>query len=219
LIVSRDIQIAEYTKSVIHIAHISTKTAVQFVREAKSKGIKVTAEVTPHHFTLTDDAVKTYDTNFKMNPPLRAREDVDAIIEGLKDGTIDCIASDHAPHSIEEKEEEFQNAPNGVLGLETLVGITLSELYHKKILTLKEIIEKLSVNPRKVLNLPVINFSVGEKANFTILDLDVVWTVDISKFKSKSRNSPFDKKLLNGNAGGVINNGQIYFNYELINIK
>jgi dihydroorotase len=219
LIVSRDIQLAEYTKSFIHIAHISTKTAVQFVREAKSKGIKVTAEVTPHHFSLTDDAVKTYDTNFKMNPPLRTREDVDAIIEGLKDGTIDCIASDHAPHSIEEKEEEFQNAPNGILGLETLVGITLSELYHKKILTLKEIIEKLSVNPRKVLNLPVINFSVGEKANFTILDLDVVWTVDISKFKSKSRNSPFDKKLLNGNAVGVINNGQIYFNDELINIK
>ena len=218
LIVSRDIQLAEYTKSVIHIAHISTKTAVQFVRAAKSKGIKVTAEVTPHHFSLTDDAVKTYDTNFKMNPPLRTREDVDAVIEGLKDGTIDCIASDHAPHSIEEKEEEFQNAPNGILGLETLVGLTLSEFYHKKILTLEEIIQKLSVNPRKILNLPEIKFSVGEKANFTILDLDHVWTVDINKFKSKSRNSPFDKKLLSGKSMGVINNGRMYYNNEFLNI-
>jgi len=147
LIVSRDIQMAEYTGGVVHIAHISTKNAVQFVREAKTKGVIVTAEVTPHHISLTDEAVKTYDTNFKMNPPLRTQEDVDAIIEALKDGTIDCIASDHAPHSIEEKEEEFQYAPNGILGLETMVGITLSELYHKKILTLKEIIEKLSVNP------------------------------------------------------------------------
>ena len=218
LIVSRDIQIADYTGGVVHIAHISTKNAVQFVREAKSKGVNVTAEVTPHHFSLTDEAVKTYDTNFKMNPPLRTQEDVDAIIEALKDGTIDCIASDHAPHSIEEKEEEFQYAPNGILGLETMVGITLSELYHKKILTLKEIIEKLSVNPRKILNIPPIKFSVGEKANFTILDLDAVWTVDINKFKSKSRNSPFDKKLLTGKSVGVVNNSKMYFDDQLTDL-
>ena len=218
LIVSRDIQMAEYTGGVVHIAHISTKNAVQFVREAKSKGVNVTAEVTPHHFTLTDEAVKTYDTNYKMNPPLRSQEDVDAIIEALKDGTIDCIASDHAPHSIEEKEEEFQYAPNGILGLETMVGITLSELYHKKILTLKEIIEKLSVNPRKILNIPPIKFSVGEKANFTIVDLDAVWTVDINNFKSKSRNSPFDKKLLNGKSVGVVNNSKMYFDDQLADL-
>jgi dihydroorotase len=219
LVVSRDIQMAEYTGGVVHIAHISTKNAVQFVRDAKSKGINITAEVTPHHFTLIDEAVKTYDTNYKMNPPLRTQEDVDAIIAALKDGTIDCIASDHAPHSIEEKEEEFQNAPNGILGLETMVGITLSELYHKKVLTLKKIIEKLSVNPRKILNLSSIKFSVGEMANFTILDLDAVWTVDINKFQSKSRNSPFDKKLLNGKSVGVVNNSKIYYGDELINIQ
>lgn len=218
LIVSRDIQMADYTAGVIHIAHISTRNAVQYVREAKSKGIKVTAEVTPHHFTLIDEMVKTYDTNFKMNPPLRTQEDIEAIVEALKEGTIDCIASDHAPHSIEEKEEEFQYAPNGILGLETMVGITLSELYHKKVLTLKEIIEKLSINPRRILNLPKIKFSVGEKANFTIVDLDAVWTVDINKFKSKSRNSPFDKKLLNGKSVGVVNNSKLYYNDELVNI-
>jgi dihydroorotase len=219
LVVSRDIQMAEYTGGVVHIAHISTKNAVQFVREAKSNGVNVTAEVTPHHFTLTDEAVKTYDTNYKMNPPLRSQEDVDAIIEAIKDGTIDCIASDHAPHSIEEKEQEFQYAPNGILGLETMVGITLSELYHKKILSLKEIVEKLSLNPRKILNIPPVKFSVGERANFTILDLDAVWTVDINNFKSKSRNSPFDKKLLNGKSVGVVNNGNMYYNDELINIQ
>jgi dihydroorotase len=218
LIVSRDIQIAEYTGGVVHMAHISTKNAVQLVREAKSKGINVTAEVTPHHFALTDETVKTYDTNYKMNPPLRTQEDVDAIIAALIDGTIDCIASDHAPHSIEEKEQEFQYAPNGILGLETMVGISLSELYHKKVLTLKDIVEKLSVNPRKILNLPLIKCSVGEKANFTILDLDAVWTVDMSKFKSKSRNSPFDKKLLNGKSVGVINKSKMYYNDELIDI-
>ncbi len=218
LVVSRDIQVAQYTGGVIHIAHISTKNAVHFVREAKGKGIKVTAEVTPHHFTLTDEAVKSYDTNFKMKPPLRTQKDIDAIIAALKDGTIDCISSDHAPHSIEEKEQEFQYAPNGILGLETMVGITLSELYHKKILTLKDIVEKLSVNPRKILKLTPIKFSVGEMANFTILDLDAVWTVDINNFKSKSRNSPFDKKLLSGKSVGVINNSKMFYNDEFINI-
>ena len=131
IIVSRDILMAEYTGGRIHIAHISTKNSVNLVREAKKKGIKVTAEVTPHHFTLTDDSVKTYDTNFKMNPPLRTQTDIDAIIKGLKDGTIDCIASDHAPHSIEEKESEFQFAPNGIVGLETIVGLSFTELLHK----------------------------------------------------------------------------------------
>jgi dihydroorotase len=218
LIVSRDIQMAEYTGGKVHIAHISTKNAVQLVREAKANGLKVTAEVTPHHFSLIDDTVKTYDTNFKMNPPLRTREDVDAIIEGLKDGTLDCIASDHAPHSIEEKEEEFQYAPNGILGLETEIGLTFSELFHKKILELKDIVEKLSINPRRILSIPVPKFDVGQEANFTILDTDVVWTVDINKFKSKSKNSPFDKKLLTGKAVAVINNRKMFYNDEFINI-
>ena len=153
-----------------------------------------------------------------MNPPLRTSEDVDAIKEGLKDGTLDCIASDHAPHSIEEKEEEFQYAPNGILGLETEIGLTFSELFHKKILELKDIVEKLSINPRRILNINVPKFDVGQEANFTILDMDVVWTVDISKFKSKSKNSPFDKRLLTGKSLAVINNRKMFYNDGFINI-
>ena len=215
LIVGRDILMAEYTGGRVHIAHISSKKSVELVREAKSRGIFVTAEATPHHFTLTDDAVKSYDTNTKMNPPLRTQSDLNAILDGLKDGTIDCIASDHAPHSIEEKEAEFQFAPNGVIGLETQIGLAFSELYHKKVLTLTQLIEKFAINPRKILNLSIPEFKVGETANLTILDPDAVWTVDISKFRSKSRNSPFNKRLLTGRAVGVINNCQMLYEGEL----
>lgn len=211
LIVMRDILMAEYTDSNVHIAHISTKKSVELVREAKKKNLKVTAEVTPHHFSLTDDAVKSYDPNTKMNPPLRTKKDIDAIIEGLKDGTIDCIASDHAPHSIEEKEMEFEYAPNGIIGLETEIGLTITELFHRKILTLEQIVEKLSINPRKILNLPIPKIEVGVSANLTILDPMFVWTVDKHKFLSKSINTPFDKKLLTGKAVGVINQKKMYF--------
>jgi len=218
IIVGRDILMAEYTGGRIHIAHISTATAVEMVRQAKKKGLPVTAEVTPHHFTLTDDAVKSYDANAKMSPPLRTPKDVDAMLEGLRDGTIDVIASDHAPHAIEEKETEFQYAPNGIVGLDTEVGLTLSELYHKKILTLEQVIEKLSINPRKICNISIPKFEVGESVDFTILDLNLVWTVDIKEFKSKSKNSPFDKRLLTGKSVGVINNGKLFYNDELISI-
>ncbi|MCX6149648.1 MAG: dihydroorotase [Ignavibacteriales bacterium] len=218
LIVLRDIQVAEYTGGKIHIAHISTKNSIEIVRQAKKKGLKVSCEVTPHHFTLTEEAVKTFDTNTKMNPPLRTKEDVEAILEGLKDGTIDCIASDHAPHSIEEKEMEFQDAPNGIIGLETSLGLSLSELVHKKVLTLEQLIDKMAINPRKILNLPIPKIAEGEKANLTILDLDVVWQVDVSSFKSKSKNSPFDKRLLTGKSIAVINNGQFYFENKFLKI-
>jgi dihydroorotase len=218
LIVMRDIILAEYTKGHIHIAHISSKRAVQLVREAKARGIQVTAEVTPHHFTLTDDSLKTYDTNYKMNPPLRSQADVDEVLAGLKDGTIDCIASDHAPHSLEEKEAEFEYAPNGIIGLETTIGLAMSELLHKKILTLEQIVNKLSINPRKILNLPIPQFKVGGVANFTFIDPDGVWTVDVSKFKSKSKNSPFDKRLFTGKAIGVINNRKMLFLNEFLEI-
>ena len=214
IIVSRDILMAEYTGGRIHIAHISTKNSVILVREAKKKGIKVTAEVTPHHFTLTDDLVKTYDTNFKMNPPLRTQDDISAIIKGLKDGTIDCIASDHAPHSAEEKEAEFQFAPNGIVGLETIVGLAFTELLHKNKISIEELINKLSINPRKILNIPIPKFEVGALANFTIVDPDLVWTVDISKFISKSKNSPFDKRLLTGKAIAVINRKRMYIDNQ-----
>ena len=218
LIVMRDIMLAEYTGGKVHIAHISTKNAVELVRQAKHKGLNVTAEVTPHHFTLTDDSLKTYDTNYKMNPPLRTRADVDAILEGLKDGTIDCIASDHAPHSIEEKEAEFEYAPNGIIGLETQIGIAMTELYHKKILPFQIIVEKFAINPRKILNLMVPLFQKGEKANLTILDPDEIWTVDISKFRSKSINSPFDKRLLTGKSVAVVNNSKMFYKNEMMEI-
>jgi dihydroorotase len=219
IIVSRDILMAEYTGGRIHIAHISTKNSVSLVREAKKKGIKVTAEVTPHHFTLTDDSLKSYNSNFKMNPPLRTQSDIDAIIKGLKDGTIDCIASDHAPHSIEEKEAEFQYAPNGIVGFETTLGLSFSELVHKNKLSLEELIKKLSINPRKILNLPIPKFKVGEIANFTIIDPDHIWTVDTSKFKSKSKNSPFDKKLLTGKAIAVINRKKMFYDDKFFGLS
>jgi dihydroorotase len=218
LIVMRDIMMAEFIGGKVHIAHISTKGAVESVRQAKKKGIKVTAEATPHHFTLTDDSVKTYDTNFKMSPPLRTQEDVNAIIEGLKDGTIDCISSDHAPHAIEEKEMEFIYAPNGILGLETQVSLVLSELFHKKHLTLEQIIEKMALNPRKILNLTLPQIKEGEKANLTVFDPNLIWTVDVSKFKSKTKNSPFDKRLMNGKAVASINNSKMYFEDKFIKL-
>ena len=218
LIVMRGILMAEYTKGKFHVAHISTKKSVEMVRAAKKAGLNITAEVTPHHFTLSDDAVKTYDTNTKMNPPLRNNEDVKEIIKGLKDGTIDCIASDHAPHSPEEKEVEFEFAPNGIIGLETQIGLAFTELYHKKVLSLEQIIEKMSANPRKILNIPEPKFEIGEDANITILDTEEVWTVDIEKFKSKSRNTPFNKKLLTGRAIGVINKNKMSLYGEVIDL-
>ncbi len=218
LIVNRDIIMAEYVGGKIHIAHISSKNAVELVRQAKKKGINVTAEVAPHHFLLSEESLKTYDTNYKMNPPLRTRVDVEAMIEGLKDGTIDCIASDHAPHSIEEKEMEFIYAPNGILGLETQVGLALSELVHKKHLTISQLIEKLSINPRTILNLPVPQIKVGETANLTILDTEQVWTIDITKFKSKSKNSPFDKRLITGKSIAVINKKKMFYEDKFFEI-
>ncbi|HUX59810.1 MAG TPA: dihydroorotase [Ignavibacteriaceae bacterium] len=218
LIVIRDIMLAEYTGGKIHIAHISTKKSVEMVREAKRKGIAVTSEVTPHHFTLIDDSLKSYDTNLKMNPPLRTRADIDEILLGLQDGTIDCISSDHAPHSAEEKEAEFEHAPNGITGLETQVGLALTELYHKKVITLEQLIEKMAINPRKILNLPIPSIEAGQIANFTILDLNEIFTFDISKSKSKSKNSPFDKRLLTGRAIGVINNSKMFYQDEFLSI-
>ncbi|MCC6549061.1 MAG: dihydroorotase [Ignavibacteriaceae bacterium] len=212
LTVSRDIMMAEMTGARVHIAHISTAKAVQLVREGKAKGIKVTAEVAPHHFTLTDEAVTTYDTNAKMNPPLRTGKDVEAMIAGLKDGTIDVIATDHAPHSPEEKEMEFEYAPNGILGLETAIGFTCTELLHKGHLTPADVVMKMAVNPRKILNLKVPAIRTGEEANLTIFNPELEWKVDVKKFRSKSRNSPFDGFTLRGKSLGVINKNQLFQN-------
>jgi dihydroorotase len=211
LIAMRDLAVLEYSGGKLHIAHISTKGTVEILRQAKKKGLKVTGEATPHHFTLTDDSVKTYDTNTKVNPPLRTQEDVDAIIAGLKDGTIDCIASDHAPHSIEEKEWEYIYSPFGIIGLETSVGLILTRLYHTKILSLEDIILKMSVYPRKIFKLAEAKIEAGKKANLTILDLNQTWTVDKFNLKSKSINTPFHRWEMKGKAIGVINNAKFYF--------
>ncbi len=211
IMISRDIAIAGYVGASYHVAHLSTAGAVALVRDAKKKKLAVTCEVTPHHFTLTDEAVRSYDTNLKMNPPLRTSADVTAILEGLRDGTIDAIASDHAPHSYDEKQVEFSYAPFGIVGLETSVGICLTNLVHSKILSLQQLIEKMSVNPRRILRLPEIRIKEGERANLTILNPDLAWIVDASRFRSKSRNTPFHSMKLKGKAVGTINNNSIFF--------
>jgi dihydroorotase len=209
--IERDICLAEYTKAQYHVAHISTAGAVERVRLAKRKGLPVTCEATPHHFSLTDDAVRSFDTNTKMKPPLRTRDDVEAIKEGLRDGTIDAIASDHAPHSFDEKQVEFIYAPFGIIGLETELGLAITELVEPGFLTMRQLVEKFSVNPRKILRLPLIKIDVGERANLTMIDPGIEWIVDTQRFKSKSKNSPFNGWKLRGRALGVINNNAAYF--------
>ena len=215
LIVARDILTAEYLNARIHIAHISSKRSVSLVREAKKRGVKVTAEVTPHHFSLTHNFLRTFDTNYKMNPPLRGKEDVEAVSEALKDGTIDIIASDHAPHASEDKDVEFTEAPNGIIGLETEIGLAFTELFHKNILDLDGLLEKFVINPRKILGLEIPRIEENSRAEITFVNSDEVWTVDINKFKSKSRNSPFDKKILTGKPLGIFNKGKLFLNGEL----
>ena len=210
IMISRDIMLAEYTIARFHVAHISTRNSVDLVRQAKAKGIQVTAEATPHHFTLTDEAVREFDTNTKMNPPLRTESDRLALIDGLKDGTIDVIASDHAPHAYEEKAAEYIYAPFGIVGLETALGLSFTELYHKKLLTLKDIIRKYAVRPYEILNLEKPQIKKGKIANLTIFDPDEEWNVSAAKFLSKSHNSPFlDWKLI-GKPFVTINNNQIF---------
>ena len=211
LMIERDIVLLRYIpRAKYHVAHISTAGSLECVRRAKLEKLNVTCEAAPHHFTLTDEAVKSFDTNLKMSPPLRTKTDVQAIKEALRDGIIDVIATDHAPHTIDEKEVEFAQAPFGIVGLETAIGLSITELVHQKYLTLMQLIEKLSVNPRRILSLPKIHIQEGEKANLTLLDPDIQWTVDIQSFRSKSKNSPFHGRTLKGKAIGIINNGKMY---------
>lgn len=212
LMVGRDILLARYVGSRYHVAHVSALGTLELVRAARAGGMEVTCEVTPHHFTLSDDAVDGFDTNTKMNPPLRGREDLRAMREGLRDGTIDVIATDHAPHSFDEKQVEFVNAPFGIVGLETAVGLVVSELVETGVISIQRMVELMSVNPRNILRLPRISVREGEMANLTIIDLDREWTVDVSAFRSKSKNSPFNGRVLRGRAVGIINNGRAIFN-------
>jgi len=214
LMVYRDIRLAEYTGARVHIAHVSTAGSVELIREAKKKHIAVTAEVTPHHFTLTDETIRTFDTNYKMKPPLRTRADVEALKAGLKDGAIDCIATDHAPHSSEEKEVEFDQAPFGILGLETALGLVVTELIDKGILTWSQVIAKMAVNPAKILKLNAGRIKGGMPADITIITPEASWTVDVSKFKSKSRNSPFGGWKMKGKVLYTIVEGKVVFQVQ-----
>jgi len=198
VIAARDIMLAEATGGHLHIAHVSTARSVDLVREAKRRGIHVTAETTPHHFTLTDSAVEEYGTNAKMNPPLRTQEDVNAVIAGLRDGTIDAIASDHAPHADFEKAQGMLKAPFGIIGLETCVPLVISQLVDEGHLTLYEAISKLTCAPAEILRLDKGTLSVGSVADITLIDVKKRAKVDTAKFESKSRNTPFAGWTLRG---------------------
>ena len=191
IMVYRDIALLEKTGGRLHVAHISSKNSVDLVRQAKSRGLSVTCEVAPHHFTLTDEAVRGYDTNTKMSPPLRAIDDVEAIKEGLQDGTIDIIATDHAPHDIADKQVEYQNACFGIVGLETALPLSL-KLVDEKILSMGDIIKKLTSTPADIFNLKAGSLSLGNEADILIFNPNLEYSIDISKFHSKSKNSPFD---------------------------
>ncbi len=212
-IIERDIALTRNINNArYHVQHISTQEAVQLVRNAKTEGLKVSAEACPHHFILTDEAVTEYGTNAKMNPPLRKREDVQEVLEGLRDGTIGVICTDHAPHTDEEKGQPLDKAPFGIAGLETSVGLAFTNLVEKGIITLEEMINKMSVNPRRLLGLKEIKIIEGETANLTIIDPSAEWVVDRSKFHSKSKNTPFDGWKLKCRAVGIVNNGQYLIN-------
>ncbi len=209
IMVARDIKLAEFTKAHLHIAHVSTEGSVELIRQAKKRGIKVTCEATPHHFSLTHEIIRTFDTNAKVNPPLRSKKDVEAIKKGLADGTIDCIATDHAPHSIEEKDVEFDFAPCGMVGLETALGLVVTELIEKKILSWSQAIAKLTINPAKILNLNGGRIKKNFPADITIIHPKTLWVVDPTKFQSKSKNSPFGKKRLRGKVFCTIVGGEV----------
>ena len=209
IIVSRDIQLAELTGARLHIAHVSCAKSVNIIRQAKRRGVKVTAEVTPHHFTLTDKELKTYDTNLKVNPPLRTAQDVKAIKQALKDGAIDVIATDHAPHLQVEKEKEFDYAPFGMIGLETALSIAVTELVDKKVLNWPELIRKLSYNPANILKYDRGTLKPGSIADLAIIDPSKKWIYKGELIKSKSKNSPFINREMKAKVEQVIINGKL----------
>lgn len=206
--VARELEVLRYSGGKLHFAHISTKRSIELIRQAKKDGLNVTCETAPHYFSLCDEDIKTFEAKFKMNPPLRSREDKEAVIEGLQDGTIDVIATDHAPHTLEEKLMPIQKAPMGIVGFETSLALCITNLVDGGYLTLSQVIEKLSLNPSRILNIKQGNIKIGEPANLTVVDPDVEWIVDASKFKSKCKISPFDGKKLRGRVLAVVVNGK-----------
>jgi len=210
VMVARDILIAEYTRTRIHIAHISTAGAVRLIRDAKARGLKVTAETAPHYFTLTDESLQDYDTNCKVSPPLRSASDVAAIKKGLADGTLDAIACDHAPHGRTDKEVEFEYALNGISGLETSLGLSLN-LVHDGILTWPALIAKMSCHPARILRLIKGTLSSGSDADITVINPDLPWTADVKSFQSRGKNSPFHGRKMKGRAVLTIVGGDIKY--------
>ena len=206
---ARELILSEYTGVPVHIAHVSTKLGVQLIREAKARGVKVTCETCPHYFSLTDDACKDFNTLAKVNPPLRREDDVEAIIAGLADGTIDMIATDHAPHHVDEKNLEFGYAANGMVGFETALPLALTYLYHTGRMSLEDIVAKMTVNPANMLKLAKGSLSVGKAADVTVFDPNEEYTIDISKFESKSKNSPYNGYAVKGAVKYTIVDGKI----------
>jgi dihydroorotase len=217
--VERGILLSELTGSAFHVAHMSARQSLRAVRKGKDAGVRVTCEVAPHHFTLTDESLGTpipYDTNTKMNPPLREAADRDAMLDGLRDGSIDVIATDHAPHHLDEKRVEFDRAPFGIVGLETAVSLALDRLYHTGVVTLPRLVELMSVNPARILRVPGGSLAVGAVADVTILAPDLQVTVEATKLRSRSKNTPFDGWRLRGGVAGTIVAGRTVFANESV---
>ena len=211
VMISRDIALAEATGGRLHLMHVSTANGVEIIRRAKARGVRVTAEATPHHFTLTDECLRTFDSNFKMNPPLRGQEHVEAVIAGLADGTIDCVASDHAPHAQQKKMQELDQAPFGVVGLETSLGLVITKLVEPGHLDWPAVVRKMSLNPAAILGVAKGTLRLGADADITIIDPKARWTVDPAEFRSKSTNTPFAGWELTGRADAVIVGGRVKF--------
>jgi dihydroorotase len=211
IMVARDILLAELTGGHVHLCHMSTRGSVELIRRAKDKGLRVTAEACPHHFTLTHEACEGYNTNAKMNPPLREPEDREAIRQALRDGTIDVICTDHAPHHYDAKEREFDDAPHGIIGLETALGLAVTELLDTGLLSLSELVRRMSHMPARIFNLPGGTLAPGSSADVVVLDPAAEWTVCPEHFFSKSRNTPFAGRRLRGRAETTIVRGQVVF--------
>lgn len=211
---AREIALAAAYDVPIHICHVSTKTSVALIRDAKNRGVKVTAETAPHYFSMDETELLKRDADYRMNPPLRTAEDVAAIKEALKTGVLDAIATDHAPHTVADK-SDFEKAPNGSIGMETSLAVTLTYLYHTGKFSLSEIIKLMSVNPAKILNIPVGNLSIGSNADIVIFDPNEKWTVDVNKLHGKSKNCPFKGRTLTGKVKFTILGGKIVYSDNL----
>ncbi|HET7276339.1 MAG TPA: dihydroorotase, partial [Longimicrobiaceae bacterium] len=214
VMVARDLLLAELTGGRLHIQHVSTRAGVDMIRRAKAAGVRVSAEATPHHFSLTDEAVESYRTDAKMNPPLRSAADREAVREGVRDGTLDVIATDHAPHHYDEKEQAFDDAPFGIVGLETALGLTLTELVHKGVIDLPTMVERMSCAPARAMSIDGGTLKVGSRADVTMFDPSLEWVVDPRNFRSMSRNTPFTGWRLKGRPTRTIVGGRTIWTLE-----